>query len=228
MTQHHDTPGNTRSGILGQLDSQQFSLTEAVGGWRGMVESVVPSLVFVVTYVVTTQLRLSLVVTGVVAALLCLARLIQRQNMTQALSGAIAGIGIGALWAWTSGRGQDFFIGGLISAAVFSSVMLISLLVRRPLIGVALQVVYSLPRTWWSDTDSTHVSLRARAWAATWVWAAVFILRLAIQYPLWYAGMVAQLGVAKLILGLPLFGLGAWITWLLIAPELTALRNRRN
>ena len=47
----------------------------------------------------------------------------------------------------------------------------------------------------------------------TWMWAALFGLRVAVQAPLWAAGAVAALGVAKLALGLPLFALGAWATW---------------
>ena len=47
----------------------------------------------------------------------------------------------------------------------------------------------------------------------TWMWAGIFALRVAVQAPLWLSGQVAALGVAKLILGLPLFGLGAWATW---------------
>ena len=45
------------------------------------------------------------------------------------------------------------------------------------------------------------------------MWAGIFVLRVAVQVPLWLSGQVAALGVAKLALGLPLFALGAWATW---------------
>lgn len=52
----------------------------------------------------------------------------------------------------------------------------------------------------------------------SWLWAGVFALRLAVEVPLWWMGQVAQLGVAKLILGVPLFALAAWLSWLGIRP----------
>ncbi|MCT6811154.1 MAG: DUF3159 domain-containing protein, partial [Bifidobacterium sp.] len=51
---------------------------------------------------------------------------------------------------------------------------------------------------------------------ATLVWIAVFALRLLVQVPLYLTGSVGFLGAARLILGLPLFALGIWISWLLI------------
>jgi len=35
----------------GRLDAEEFSLRQAVGGWRGIVESIGPTLVFVVAFV---------------------------------------------------------------------------------------------------------------------------------------------------------------------------------
>ena len=58
-----------------------------------------------------------------------------------------------------------------------------------------------------------HADLRRSCSLLTWMWAGIFALRVAVQAPLWLSGQVAALGVAKLILGLPLFGLGAWATW---------------
>jgi hypothetical protein len=56
-----------------------------------------------------------------------------------------------------------------------------------------------------------------RAFArATWLWAGLFLLRLLIQLPLYLAGAVVALGVARTALGLPVFGLGLWLTWLLV------------
>jgi hypothetical protein len=34
------------------LAAEEFSFTEAIGGWRGFAESVLPGLVFVTTYLV--------------------------------------------------------------------------------------------------------------------------------------------------------------------------------
>ncbi|MDN5692837.1 MAG: DUF3159 domain-containing protein, partial [Micrococcaceae bacterium] len=60
---------------------------------------------------------------------------------------------------------------------------------------------------------------RRRAYAAaTWVMAAVFALRLAVQVPLYLADAVTALGVARLVMGLPLYALGLWLAWSVSAP----------
>jgi hypothetical protein len=59
--------------------------------------------------------------------------------------------------------------------------------------------------------------VRTRLFAlATWVWVVLFSLRLAVQLPLYLAGEVVALGVARTAMGLPLFALGLWITWRLV------------
>jgi hypothetical protein len=47
------------------------------------------------------------------------------------------------------------------------------------------------------------------------MWVGLFALRLLIQVPLYLADQVAVLGLAKLILGTPLYALLIWFTWLL-------------
>ena len=52
--------------------------------------------------------------------------------------------------------------------------------------------------------------------AATWLWIGMFAARLLVQVPLYLAGEVALLGVARLVMGVPLWGLVLWLTWLLV------------
>ena len=48
------------------------------------------------------------------------------------------------------------------------------------------------------------------------MWAGLFSLRLAVQLPLYLAGAVVALGVARIAMGVPLFAIGIWLTWLLM------------
>jgi Protein of unknown function (DUF3159) len=48
------------------------------------------------------------------------------------------------------------------------------------------------------------------------MWSALFVIRLAVQLPLYLAGAVVALGVARTAMGLPLFGLGLWLSYLLV------------
>ena len=98
----------TRTG-LGSIDSERFDAMAAVGGWRGVVESVVPTLVFVLVVAVRpTALVPALGASLTVSAVGLVARLAQRQSLAQVLGGIVLVL-LSALWAWRSG---DHFIEG--------------------------------------------------------------------------------------------------------------------
>ena len=90
--------------------------------------------------------------------------------------------------------------------------LLISLIARRPLIGVIAGLLTSDPN-WREDRAK-----RVMAMVATGLWSAMFALRLTVQVPLYLAGesAVSALAMAKLVMGVPLYGLTLWLTWLLL------------
>jgi hypothetical protein len=57
------------------------------------------------------------------------------------------------------------------------------------------------------------------------LWAGVFALRLLIQLPLYITEQIGYLGTARLLMGVPLFALTIWISWLLLASPLHAHRH---
>ena len=64
---------------------------------------------------------------------------------------------------------------------------------------------------------------RVRAFArATWMWAGLFVVRLAVQLPLYLASAVVALGIARTAMGLPLFAVGLWLTWRLVRRQTPA------
>ena len=63
-----------------------------------------------------------------------------------------------------------------------------------------------------------------RCAALTWLWFGVFALRVAAQAPLWALGLVAPLGIVKVVLGLPLFAVAGWATWMGLRPHAASLR----
>lgn len=196
-----------------RLGENDFSLTEAVGGLRGALESLLPGLIFVVTYVVSGNLWWTIGLSAGVSILFVMVRLIQRTPITQAMAGLL-GVAVGVLWAASSGKAENYYAWGLLTNLVYGTILLISVLVRQPLGAWAVQILWALPPNW-KRTPSFRVLYR-RAVAVTWVWAAVFALRLAVQAPLYFSGEVAALGVAKLVLGMPLFALAAWLTWIFL------------
>jgi len=199
---------------MSQLAGEDFSVADAVGGVRGLVESVAPGLVFVVVYLVAGQeLVPPLVASLAVAVVLVVARLVGGTPVTQALGGVV-GVVIGVLWAWRSGEAQDYFALGLWTNGVYAAALLLSVLVRWPLGGVVVALLRQEGFAWRTDPDQ-RPRLR-RYTAATWLWIGLFVARLAVQLPLYLDASTAWLGTARLVMGVPLWALALWVTWLLV------------
>ncbi len=202
-----------KKGWVGHLGEEQFSLKEAVGGTRGVLESLLPGLLFVILFVTTGKLGLTLAVSVGASVLFVVLRLFSKQPVIQSLSGLL-GVGVGLIWAAFSGRAENFFAWGLIVNGAFLLIFLASVLSRRPVVLLVVQRLW--PAEFQAATSQERKVFRKRAVLATWVWVIVFGLRLAAQAPLYFSSQVAYLGTVKLVLGLPLFALGSWLTWILL------------
>jgi hypothetical protein len=195
---------------LRALTGTQFSVAEATGGVRGVVESVAPGLVFVVVYLLTSALTPALVAASAVTLLAVVVRLVQRTPVTQALAGVV-GVGVGVFWAARSGQAQDYFVVGLWTNAAYLVACLVSVLVGWPVVGVVVGLLRGEGTSWRTDRRLR----RAYTWA-TWLWVGMFALRLAVQVPLYLGAEVGWLGTTRLAMGVPLWALTLWLTWLLV------------
>lgn len=201
------------AGGVRQLASGQFDGLTAIGGWRGFVESVAPGLVFVIVFVATRQTMPAVIASVSVAVVATIARLVQRTPVTQAVGGLL-GVGIGAVWAWRSGAAENFFAWGLITNAAFAVGVTASILIGWPIVGVIVATLFGRSHTWRQDPQQ-----RRRYALASWLWVGVFVLRLAVQLPLYLNAEAGWLGAARLVMGLPLWALVLWVTWLLVNPR---------
>lgn len=189
----------------------------AMGGWRGIVESVVPSLAFVILFTVTIppgeqqgNLWLSLGVSVGIAVVFTIVRLVQRSPAGAAVGGLVATAAAAGLALWT-GRGQDNFVLGFITNGVYGSAFLVSALIGWPLIGLAVGFLMNEGTRWRRSARKRRVFF----WLSL-AWAALFALRLAVQLPLYFAGDVTALGTLKILMGLPLFAPLVAVTWLAV------------
>ncbi|MDQ1246616.1 MAG: hypothetical protein QG597_984 [Actinomycetota bacterium] len=190
-------------------------LTKAIGGWRGLFDSGLPAGVFVLVYMVNgNQLAMAVWAAVAVGAVIAVLRLVRREDLTQ-IAGGFAGILVSAFVASKTGNAEDFFLPGLFINAAYFLAALLSVLVGWPLIGLFLGSMSGSLTAW-----RRNPALRRVYGAATWIWAGVFGLRLLVQLPLYLAGQTAALGVAKFVMGWPLFLLGAWLTFLVVRPAM--------
>lgn len=195
---------------MASTDSQ-FDLMGAMGGWRGLIESTGPGLVFVVVFVAARELTPALIGSLALAAAVIIARLIQRSDLTQAFSGSL-GVLIGVLWAWRTGEAADYFAWGFIVNAAWSLGLLISLLVRWPAFGFIVAGLQSRHLTQWRDNPATYRTAKL----LTFMWLGLFLSRLLVQLPLYFADNVGALGTARLAMGVPATVLVVWLSWLVV------------
>jgi hypothetical protein len=189
----------------------------SMGGWRGILESVLPGLAFIVVYTVTIDpatgdgdLWLSLGLSVGLAAVFTIARLIARQPATAAIGGLVA-VGVAAAFAAFTGEASNNFIPGFVTNVLYGSAFLISALIGWSLIGLAVGFLMGEGTAWRRDQRKRRVFF----WLAI-AWASLFAARLIVQLPLYFADNVAALGTLKLIMGLPLFAPLVAVTWLAV------------
>jgi hypothetical protein len=205
--------GEVGGGVGGGVGGEE-SLAALLGGRRGAVDATVPGVVFVIGWLITDRFALSgrAVAVGCAAALVvglavALVRLIRNAPPRAVLLGLL-GVCIAAVIALRTGRAADFFLLQLLSNAASALVWSLSILVRWPLLGVVVGAVLGQRIRWRRDA----ALLRAYTWAS-WVWVGQYLLRLAVFTPLWLAGNVVALGLARVALSWPLVAACLAASW---------------
>ena len=140
-------------------------------------------------------------------------RLLRGQTLQYALAG-LGGLALSAYVVSKTGKAEDFFLPGLLANAAYSLAYVVSILVRWPLLGVIVSALKGGDMSWRKDPSELR-----RYSLASWVWVALFSLRLAVQLPLYLAGALTALGVARIAMGIPLFAVGIWLSWLILRPR---------
>ena len=192
------------------------ALLAAMGGVRGLVESILPGLGFLVVFTVTKELLPSVLAPLAVSVVFILLRLVMRQPVTTAIAGAL-GVGISAGLALITNDANNNFVPGFFINGGVVLVMVASLIARRPFVGLIVSLLLN-DDDWRSNPAKVRV-----ATIATILWTALSALRLAVQLPLYLAEATEALAATKLVMGVPLYAALLWVTWLLVR---TAWRTR--
>jgi intracellular septation protein A len=210
VSDNNSDPSN--EDVVSEIKDDSALLASALGGWAGVLDSGLPFVVFTVAYLVTDRnLESTLYASVGTAAVLAVFRLLRRQSLVQVFSGLI-GIAIAAFLAQRTGNAENFFLPGIITNALYASACLISIAIHKPLLGYVIEAMRGRDMSWVRDPQAHRLFS-----TITWLWTLIFGIRVALMFPLYLLGQTAALGTLKLLLGYPLFALGIFVTFKLLA-----------
>ncbi|MEY4498111.1 MAG: hypothetical protein RJA40_216 [Actinomycetota bacterium] len=182
----------------------------AFGGKKGLIDSGIPSIIFLLVFNISDQLQTALISSVAISALLTIIRLAMRETIQHAVSGLIGSL-ICAWFANRTGNASDLYIPKLLTNLGYGSVYLIANLAGWPILGLLLGPILGENLQWRKDPA------RARAYKrASWLWVGMFFTRIAVQYPIYRSGNVNLLGTVNLAMGYPLFLATAYGSWMIL------------
>ncbi|MGD8149749.1 DUF3159 domain-containing protein [Ornithinimicrobium sp. Y1694] len=196
-------------------------ISDALGGWYGSLETAVPTIAFVVTWLILDDVQLAVAAAAVLLIVLAVIRGFFVGGSWRFLGSAVVATALAAFFALRSGQAQDAFLPGIITSGLYAVGAVVSILTRWPLLGFVVALgdpnYTSQPTAWRRDRGLVRVCIRL-----TWVLVALFVIRVAIMLPLYLAGEVAWLGVAKIALGWPAYLLAIVVMGMMLATGRTA------
>lgn len=188
----------------------QESILAAFGGKRGLAETGIPSILFIVVYTATTNLNASLWSAVAVAAVLTIVRLLQRDKLQHAINGLV-GVAVCVAFAKYTGQAKNFYLPGVLLNIGEGVLFSVSALARWPIVGVVIGPITGEMTAWRGQPE------RLRAFTlSTWLLAAMFAVRVAIEVPLYLGNQLTALGASKVLLGYPLYLAVAFVCWRII------------
>ena len=204
MSENKERPEEESNDVV----ASEKLLANALGGAKGLIDSSLPTVAFVVLYtMLKVELMTAVYVALATAGVLALLRLIQKHSLQQVLSGLI-GVAIAAWFVSRTGRAEDYFLPGLFTNLAYGVGVLLSILLRFPAVGFVVGALTGDLLGWRKDPAKIRLySL------VSWWWVGMFTLRLLVQVPLYLAGSIELLATARLIMGWPLYLAVAFVTY---------------
>jgi len=176
------------------------SLLEQSGGPIGLLHSSLPATVFVF---VNSLFGLTPGILSAVASVVAFTvfRAVRGQPLKPALAGII-GVAISSFIAYRTGNARDYFLPDIWYSLVGAAVLVLSIVVRRPLVGVVWSLLNQRSSLWRKEKRS-----RFGYDIATVVVALVFAARFVVQHWLYEQNSTGWLAFAKIAMNYPLWAL---------------------
>jgi len=181
-------------------ETYRQQLRASIGGWTGTLITALPTVVFVVVNALTA-LRSAILAALGTAVLLAGYRLARRQSPQQAIAGLI-GVAVAAAIAARTGQARGYFLVGIWTSFVYAVPFAVSVIVRRPLIGLLWEFLDPTPgdERWFRRRP-----LLAGYTIATLFGTALFLARGVVQLILYGHNATGWLAFAKIAMGYPLY-----------------------
>jgi len=195
---------------MSEHNQDKETVIKALGGKKGLIDSGLPAVIFLVTFNLRNNLREAIIAALSLSIFLAILRLAKKDTIQHSVSG-ILGVLICAYFANRSGNASDFYIPKLLTNLAYGTAYLVANLVGWPLLGIVLGPLLGENFEWGKNPARKKVYTRA-----SWIWVAMFFSRIAVQYPIYRSGNVNLLGTVNLAMGYPLFFATAYGSWLVI------------
>jgi hypothetical protein len=200
-------------------DFVRYQLSQSLGGARGMIESALPFIAFTIAWVITRQLYPAIAAAAATALLLALIRIIQRQSLKYVVQ-AVIPTAIAVLIATRTGRAQDVFLPGILYNGALAVLSIVTVVIRKPLVGFIIGAAVGDPTGWTKDRGLVKMTSKL-----TLVLAVPYVTRFVIQLPLFLAGQVVLLGIAKVVLGWPMLIAALTVIGLMLSKGKTPMED---
>jgi len=204
-----------------QLPTISEQISEQLGGLRGLIETSVPVLAFVLLNFIVgldvvglpedSRTGLYIAIGGAVGMAVAIAvyRLVRKEPVRHAVNGII-GIALGAYLAARSGQAKDFYLPGILLTLGQAAVLLLSTAFRKPIIGYVWAVMANKGRHDWLHDRRLLATFQ---WLTV-AWAASLFVRGGVQGVLYWMDRADLLGVARIFLSWPIYaGMLALTVW---------------
>ncbi|MDQ1201557.1 DUF3159 domain-containing protein [Rhodococcus sp. SORGH_AS_0303] len=187
-------------------DAHPETILSQLGGVSGLVFSTLPVLVFVPVNSLAGLTAAVWAALGLAVAILVW-RVVKRDPIQPAVSGFF-GVAVCAFIAYRTGDAKGYFLFGIYTSLAYGGVFLVSILARRPLVGIVWGYLNGTGKAW----REHRAAVRAYD-IATFAWVLVFVARYVVQSQLYDYDQTGWLAVARIAMGWPLAAVAFAVTF---------------